>query len=475
MSNEETPEVDAVDVAALIAEMGAALSFERPVTPPPSGLTAEDTAKIRVTAYDGQGGVDHKTATAIALQGAKKWEDIPALTPEIRRAILEKGWIKPSKIQETALPLIITEKRNIIAQAQNGSGKTATFALGVVSSVNVEIKHPQAIVVSPTRELARQNLDVIEQLCKYNGISTQLVVPQTEGLPTRNEPMSAQIISATPGKLQQLLQKRLLNPKYVKFFVLDEADVMVSAENNMGSIVNSIRAMLPKDMQILLFSATYADRVQAFAHAMVPMAVKIEVSKDDLTLETIWQTYVDCGDDTEKKFQILSDLYAIMNIGQSIIFVNSRKLAMDVAQRMKKEGHAVSLFCGTQDSGPEKIDNSYRDRVIAEFRSGVTKVLVATDVLARGIDVPAVTLVVNYQLPTGKGGVDYETYLHRIGRTGRFGQRGVAINLVNSIEVENVKKVEAYYKGSVIEKIEADVDVLEKRMQEIQDNRSLYK
>jgi len=340
--------------------------------------------------------------------------------------------------------------------------------------VDPALKKPQGIVLSPTRELARQNLDVIEQLCKYNGVTTQLIVPQTEGLPTRSEAMSAQILSATPGKLQELLRKRLIDVSQVKFFVLDEADVMISAENNMGNIVNVLRSMLPKDMQILLFSATFADRVQQFATSMVPLAVKIEVNKEDLTLETIWQTYVDCGDNSEKKFQILSDLFAIMNIGQSIIFVNSRKLAFETAKRMKAEGHAVSLFCGTQQSGPEKIDNKYRDRVIQEFRSGVTKVLVATDVLARGIDVPAVTLVVNFELPMSRGGPDCETYLHRIGRTGRFGQRGVAINLVTSQEVQLVKHVEAFYKGSKIEKIEADVDVLEKRMQEIQTNRSLY-
>merc|ERR1712056_137555 len=179
--------------------------------------------------------------------------------------------------------------------------------------------------------------------------------------------------------------------------------------------------MLPLDMQILLFSATWPDHVEKFATSIVKRPHTIKVQKENLTLDTITQTFIDVGDDGwpwKKKASQLSDLYGALNIGQSIIFVNRRETAFELAKAMKAEGHAVSLICGTQKTGPEQIDVTYRDRIMDEFRNGVTKVLIATDVLARGIDVPAVTLVVNFELPKAYNkGPEFETYLHRIGRT----------------------------------------------------------
>lgn len=260
-------------------------------------------------------------------------------------------------------------------------------------------------------------------------------------------------------------------------FVLDEADVMISTENNMGVQVASIRQLLSQSVQVLLFSATYSESVRNFAHQIVPNAAKIEVKTTDLALDTIWQVFMDVGvEDQSKKFQILSDLYAIMNVGQSIIFVNSRNTAFDMAKKMQAEGHSVSLICGTSrgTNGAENVDPKMRDKVLDEFRSGVSKVLIATDVLARGIDVPAVTLVINYELPINYGGskgdkqldINFETYLHRIGRTGRFGAKGIAVNLVTPSEVPKVKAIEQFY-NCKIEKIEADIDTLETRLKEI--------
>merc|ERR1712176_1121825 len=219
----------------------------------------------------------------------------------------------------------------------------------------------------------------------------------------------------------------------------DEADHMVDEEMGMGPQVTQIRNLLPTKLQVPLFSATYPDRVQEFAKRMVPNPTRITVQKEDLTLATITQTYIDVGNDHAKKGQLLSDLYGALNVGQSIIFVNTRETAFELAKMMKAEGHAVSLIVGTQKdrNGPERIDHAYRDRIMSEFRSGVTKVLISTDVLARGIDVPAVTLVVNFELPIKFGArntPEYETYMHRIGRTGRFGLKGVAVNLVATHE-----------------------------------------
>jgi ATP-dependent RNA helicase DDX19/DBP5 len=401
----------------------------------------------------------------------KSWDEL-ALKPEIRRALVEVGFVKPSIIQETALPLIITQRRNIIAQAKNGSGKTASFSLGILSVVDSANPKTQAIVLSPTRELAKQNLDVIEKLGKFSGLSTMLVVPMADKLPAARED-GPQIISGTPGKVLELLRKRAINGKSVSVFVLDEADVMISTENNMGVQVSNIRSLLNPGVQTLLFSATYSESVRRFAHQIVPKAAKIEVKTTDLTLSTIWQVYIDTVTEANK-FNVLSDLYAIMNVGQSIIFVNSRATAFDLAGKMKAQGHSVSLICGTskQSSTGEVIDPTLRDKVLDEFRTGVSKVLIATDVLARGIDVPAVTLVINYELPINYDGaargVNFETYIHRIGRTGRFGARGIAVNLVTPEEVQKIEAIEKFY-NCKIEKIQADIDALETRLKEIGD------
>lgn len=407
----------------------------------------------------------------------KSWDELD-LKPEIRRALVEVGFVKPSIIQETALPLIITHKRNVIAQAKNGSGKTASFSIGILSVVDPNIAKTQAIVLSPTRELAKQNLDVISQLGKFCGLSLQLVVPMAEGLArSPGESSGPQIISGTPGKVLELLRKKAINGKSVSMFVLDEADVMISTENNMGVQVSNIRSLLNPNVQVVLFSATYPESVGRFAAQIVPNAAKIQVKTTDLTLSTIWQVYIDAGPDSANKFTILSDLYAVMNVGQSIIFVNSRSTAFELAKKMKEIGHSVSLICGNaKNVGAEMmIDPVQRDKVLDEFRNGVSKVLISTDVLARGIDVPAVTLVINYELPINyesSGGADrksvnFETYLHRIGRTGRFGQKGVAVNLITSNEIEKINSIKEYY-NSEIEKIESDIDVLENRLKEIE-------
>ncbi|KAF4735247.1 ATPdependent RNA helicase [Perkinsus olseni] len=447
-------------------------------SPPVSGLVGEDTAKVTVTEYSNPEASPRNqgsTATTRALASAHRWEDLD-MTDELRRGILEKGFVKPSKIQELVLPLI-QDGRNIIGQAQNGSGKTATFALGILSRIDIRSKCFQALILSPTRELAIQNLDVVEALGKYTGFSTQLVVPNAPGLPRnpREGRVTQQILSGTPGKVLDLITKRVIDTRNVSMFVLDEADTMIQVHNNMGAAVNNIRSVLPKnDLQILLFSATYPENVRRFALNLVPHASKIQVSKQDLTLSTIWQTFINTGKNFQNKVQILSDLYAAMNVSQSIIFVNSRVTAFNLAKMLRDEGHSVSLICGTQMTGAEQISPEYRDKIMDEFRNKVTKVLIATDVLARGIDVPAVTLVVNFELPIdhapgpNNGKCNYETYLHRIGRTGRFGRKGIAANLVSEAELELVADIENYFPGTKVDELTVDeIDTLEDRLKKL--------
>eukprot|EP00415_Alexandrium_ostenfeldii_P001549 UN1549 len=273
----------------------------------------------------------------------------------------------------------------------------------------------------------------------------------------------------TPGKVQDMLKKRVADPHGCKILVIDEADQMIDEDNQMGPQVFQIRHLLPQELQVLLFSATWPEHVEKFANKMVPGASKIKVKKEQLTLNTIKQTFIDVGDDQRKKTQTLFDLYGALNVGQSIIFVNTRNQAFELAKSMKDLGHAVTLICGTQKSGPEQIDISYRDRIMNEFRNGVTKVLIATDVLARGIDVPAVTLVVNYELPSSysrRNEPDFETYMHRIGRTGRFGLKGVAVNLIASWERPLLDSIRNYY-SCAISQLSGDCEEMEQLLKNL--------
>jgi ATP-dependent RNA helicase DDX19/DBP5 len=394
------------------------------------------------------------TATLLA---ATSWDELN-LSKEILDGIYDMGFVKPSKIQEWTLPIAL-KGGSIIGQAQNGSGKTAAFALSMLVATDIRQRCPQGLCICPTRELATQNHDVLQRLGKFTGAELFLAVPQADRPPRS---VSAQFVIGTPGKIQDLIKRRVIPSTSFRILVIDEADTMIDEDNQMGPQVLQIKNLLPAQIQVLLFSATWPDHVERFARNMVSNAYRITVQKEDLTLDTITQTFIDVGDDDRKKAAQLSDLYGAMNIGQSIIFVNTRAMAFELAKMMKADGHAVSLICGTQKTGPEKVDVAYRDNVMSEFRSGVTKVLIATDVLARGIDVPAVTLVVNYELPVNfkTSGAEYETYIHRIGRTGRFGLRGVAVNLITRRDRRLLDDIQQHYKCTM-KQLNGDIDEME--------------
>ncbi|TRY50072.1 Dbp5p-like eIF4A-1-family RNA SFII helicase [Cryptosporidium tyzzeri] len=403
------------------------------------------------------------------LYSAKDWSDLNLL-PDLLKGIYNKGFNRPSKIQAAALPLILNSPMNLIAQAHNGSGKTATFALAMLGKVDTRIIHPQCMCLCPTRELARQNQDVVNELGKFTGITTWLVVAQGDKY---DKTIGSQIIICTPGKMQDFLKKRSFPTEFMKLMVIDEADEMIDHRNMMASQVGQIRKFFRQNLQILLFSATYHEEVRLFAEKIVPNANKINVKKEELTLNTIQQFYVICNDDADK-LSFLSDLYACMSIGQSIIFVNTRKTAFSIAENMRRDGHAISVICGTQTNSGEKMDHEIRDQVMDSFRSGESKVLIATDVLSRGIDVPQVTLVINFDIPvrfnstnsidivnqTSSVQVENETYLHRIGRTGRFGLNGISINFILPHQLSLIQQIQDYYDCN-IQQIDKDLEQLE--------------
>ncbi|EAN33299.1 DEAD/DEAH box helicase family protein [Theileria parva strain Muguga] len=394
-----------------------------------------------------------------------QWSQLP-LSPDLLKGIQNMGFAKPSKIQQCALPLILGSCTNIIAQAKNGSGKTATFALAMLSKVNVNVPLVQALCICPTRELATQNVQVIQKLGQFTQIKCFLGVPQC---PRYEDNDQYHLYVGTPGKTMDFLKKRIMNVTNVVMLVLDEADELINQQNNMGPQVLQIRNFFRGPVQIVLFSATFSDNVYNFATKIAPRAHVIQVKREQLTLDCIDQRYMICNDD-EDKFNKLSEIYSSMIVGQSVIFVNSRETAFKLSQRMRDQGHAVSLLCGTlgPSSGPNSMTPEIRDRIMKEFKDGETKVLICTDVLARGIDVPQVTLVINYELPMSYSGaktaelksVCMETYLHRIGRTGRFGVRGMAINMITVNEMALIESIKQFYKCNV-DLLECDPEELE--------------
>lgn len=388
--------------------------------------------------------VENADSSVATLHSAKTWEDLE-IPADLLKGLHTKGFVRPSKIQALALPIVLRSSQNLIAQAQNGSGKTATFALAMLAKTCRSNPNPQSLCVCHTRELASQNMAVIKELGAFTDVTMWLAVPQCDRY-DRN--IGAQIVVGTPGKIREMLMKKTFPTKDMALFILDEADVLMDHASNMAAQINEIRKAFQQRTQVLLFSATYPERVKQFVSVHVPNASRLEVKKEELTLSAIAQFYITCAND-DAKFSVLSDLYGSMTVGQSVIFVNTRKIAFQLASQMTQEGHAVSLICGTQAAGPERMDHAAREKVMAEFRNGETKVLIATDVLSRGIDVPQVTLVINYDIPLDRTtrftGVDQETYIHRIGRTGRFGLKGLAITLIQPHEEHLIHEVEKFY------------------------------
>lgn len=381
---------------------------------PQDGGLIESTYQVKVKLADLQADPNSP------LYSAKSFEEL-GLSPELLKGLYSMKFSKPSKIQEKALPLLLSvPARNMIGQSQSGTGKTAAFALTMLSRTDESDPALQAICLSPTRELARQTLDVVKEMGRFTKIKTQLIVPgEVEG----TEPINGQIVVATPGTLLEYIRRKRIQVSKLKVFVLDEADNMLD-QQSLGDKCTRIKRMLPRSTQIVLFSATFADDVREYAEKFVPEANSLELKHEELNVDAITQLYMDC-DSEAHKFNCLCELYGLLTIASSIIFVQTKKTADELYFKMKKEGHAVSVLHGS-------LETSERDRLIDDFREGRSKVLITTNVLARGIDIPTVTMVVNYDMPFDKAGKpDPATYLHRIGRTGRFGRRGVSISFIH--------------------------------------------
>lgn len=372
------------------------------------------------------------------LFSVKSFEEL-GLKDELLKGLYGMKFNKPSKIQEKALPLLLKNPpTNMIGQSQSGTGKTAAFSLTMLSRVDETQHYVQAICLSPARELARQTLEVVQTMGRFTKVTSRLLVPGTY---SANTDFNEQILVGTPGTLLELIRKRRISLLKVKVFVLDEADNMLDAQG-LGDQCVRVKKNLPKTAQLVLFSATFPTDVREYAERFVPNANSLELKQEELNVEGIKQLYMDC-DSVQHKFDVLCELYGLLTIGSSIIFVGTKATADRLYGMMKKEGHMVSVLHGD-------LDNSERDRLIDDFREGRSKVLITTNVLARGIDIASVSMVVNYDLPVDRNGrPDPSTYLHRIGRTGRFGRVGVSISFVHDKKSYEILQAIQLYFGNI--------------------------
>lgn len=373
------------------------------------------------------------------LYSVKSFEEL-GLAPELLKGLYAMKFQKPSKIQERALPLLLhNPPKNMIAQSQSGTGKTAAFSLTMLTRVDINLGDvTQAICLAPSRELARQTLEVIQEMGKFTKITSQLIVP--DSFP-KNQAIKANVVVGTPGTVLDLMRRKLIQLSQVKIFVLDEADNMLDKQG-LGDQCIRVKKFLPKTAQLVLFSATFDESVRAYAKRVVPEANTLELQRNEVNVSAIKQLYMDCNDENHK-YEVLCELYGLLTIGSSIIFVSTKKTANVLYTKLKQEGHQVSILHGD-------LQSQERDRLIDDFREGRSKVLITTNVLARGIDIPSVSMVVNYDLPTlSNGQPDPATYIHRIGRTGRFGRRGVAISFVHDKKSYNTLSAIQKYFGDI--------------------------
>lgn len=367
--------------------------------------------------------------------------DSMGLRDELLRGIYAYGFEKPSAIQQRAI-VPLARGKDIIAQAQSGTGKTATFAVGILQQVDLNLKDCQALIVVPTRELAQQVNRVVQALGVHMGVKTHTLTGGTRIDDDRRILREGiHVVTGTPGRIFDMISRGELIAERIKIFVLDEADEMLS--QGFESIIRNIFKTLPHDVQVGIFSATLPPECLDITKRFMNNPVNILVKQEELTLQGINQFYVNCERE-QWKYETLCDLYNDINITQAVIFCNARRKVDWLTERMTRDNFTVSATHGS-------IDPADRRKIMEEFRTGSSRVLITTDLLARGIDVQQVSVVINYDLPRNR-----ENYLHRIGRSGRFGRKGLAINFVTQDDVKDLREIERFY-DTVIEPMPVDV------------------
>lgn len=368
---------------------------------------------------------DTRTKTEdVTRRKGNEFEDY-CLNRDLLMGIFEKGYEAPSPIQEESIPIALAG-RDILARAKNGTGKTGAYLIPVLEKTDTKLNHIQALVVVPTRELALQTSQLCKELSKYTGVRAMVT---TGGTSLRDDIMrldeTVHVVVATPGRIIDLMEKGVANVSKCHMLVLDEADKLLSMDYQKA--LDRIISFLPSDRQVLLFSATFPVTIRGFTDRHLSNAYTINLM-DELTLKGVTQYYAYVEE--RQKVHCLNTLFSKLQINQSIIFCNSVHRVELLAKKITELGYSCFFI-------HSKMAQSHRNKVFHDFRNGECRNLVCTDLLTRGIDIQAVNVVINFDFPKTS-----ETYLHRIGRSGRFGHLGLAINLITHDDRFNLVTVE---------------------------------
>jgi len=365
------------------------------------------------------------------------WDELN-IDQNLLRGIYANGFEKPSPIQRRAIKPII-DGRDIIAQAQSGTGKTATFSIGALSRINLDEPTVQVLILSPTHELSGQTGTVISGI---GGMMPGLKIKNLIGGSSVEEDSRSlkesppHIITGCTGRVYDMLRRRNINPQTIKLIILDEADEMLS--NGFKDQVYDIFQFLRLDVQVALFSATLPDYIRQVTSKIMRNPVVISVKTEQLTLEGISQYFVAVENDGHK-YDTLKDLYKSFSLSQCIIYCNSVKRVVDLYEAMIEDGFPVCCM----HSNMNKVD---RNKAFMDFKAGQFRVLISSNVTSRGIDIQQIDTVINFDIPK-----DVHNYLHRIGRSGRWGRKGRGINLITRRDIIKLKEIEAYYSTQIVE------------------------
>jgi superfamily II DNA/RNA helicase len=374
-----------------------------------------------------------ETSSAAEFPPCKTFDEM-GLDENLLRGVYSHGFEKPSPIQSVSImPLV--KGRDVLGQAQSGTGKTGAFGIALLSHINPAVKKTQALVMAHTHELADQIATVIRALSQYMDIKVVLAVG---GLPrhqnVRDIRAGAHVVVGTPGRVFDLASSGDLHFKDLKAFVLDEADEMLR-DRFADQVSEIVKLGLPETCRIAFFSATMPEEVRELADKILTDPVRVTLKIAGVKLDGIKQYYVQL-DDEKWKLDAFSDIFESLTISQSIVFVNTKERADRLHQVLTERGFPVSVIYG------EPMTQADRKRRMDEFRKGMTRVLIATNLLARGIDVQQVEVVFNFDIPSFE---DKENYIHRIGRCGRFGRKGTAISFLTPAEKDVMDQIASHY------------------------------
>lgn len=372
------------------------------------------------------------------IKNVEKWDEME-LKEDLLRGIYSYGFDNPSEIQQKAIMPII-ERRDVIAQAQSGCGKTGSFTIGALQVVDVTKTKPQILILSPTHELVKQTALVMEGIGNFmNGLCVKTLVGGTSIRDdvTFLREKNPQVIVGTVGRVLDMIEKRYLVVDEIEMMILDEADEMLS-QGFSEKIRYMFQSILPRSMQVVLFSATMPEEIIRVSENFMNKAVHILMEKEQLSLQCIQQYYVAVENDSAK-YMALKDIFSVMNVSKCILYCNSVRRVNNLFDQMSIDGFSVVCI-------HSNMNKSERAEIFRQFRSGDARILISSDVTARGIDIQQVSAVINVDLTRS-----VHTYLHRIGRSGRWGRRGIAINLVTKSDVCDLRNIEQWYKIDIHE------------------------